>query len=767
MASYSCAQFIVSRAFLVALRPETTYSVDGNGVPVVPPVPIQEWTSWHWKSSNCYSLLYEPITALLNQSMVRDGLVGGWVQLLKPTDGTSDEVIVKMTHPTLSVTAFATQMEAMLKIATEASKIEAPWTDDVRFLASLGQPMLNYTAVQLQYHRPMVSRTFCDYLYSPATARTDSLFIASDVGGDLRRFDRIIDILPAATDMSRADLEKFSGLFTPYALRMLDATLLPPGFKGQDKCTAPLVVMGPDATNLIVTAFPAQFNKTPTVGELVIVKGLVSSAPEFSTAVLFAYDPTDYLSYTEVPYSQWMDTQHFPNLPALSAYELLTSDILATSWLAYATVSDPFEALAKAKSALEQDNLQRLFNLQSELFSAQFTASRFGTQVNCQDVKVQKSLMQGMHPTVTDFSKLVATVQFYANQSLLRDGMNGGWVQIIKPDSTAAEWDIKVTHPTADVSGFVKQITKFFGSALPNAMKEWQAWCQQHTTDRPANWGFCMPEGLPLMNYQSVQLLHNPPNKSLDYYDYLYAQTITRWDDLLVSTGISTERVRLQHCIVDIVPVGTPSWHGPKMKELLIDAAFPDFVKAMLDLCLVPPTYNTTGKTHTLPMVAFGAPVRDLLWSLYKDQMEPQVPNDGRKYKSPMVGDVYVLTGLVNEHPTLQTSLLIANHPASYPHFVDYGVEQFWADPRATLTQDMPAAEWNGAMSTNPEQDPHAAMATANSHWVGADEKLYAQFCAQNTEFSAIIQSNKQWPAFPPPHPAAEVGLGQFGDGRS
>jgi hypothetical protein len=35
MASYSCAQFIVSRAFLVALRPETTYSVDENGVPPV------------------------------------------------------------------------------------------------------------------------------------------------------------------------------------------------------------------------------------------------------------------------------------------------------------------------------------------------------------------------------------------------------------------------------------------------------------------------------------------------------------------------------------------------------------------------------------------------------------------------------------------------------------------------------------------------------------------------------------------------------------
>jgi hypothetical protein len=134
--------------------------------------------------------------------------------------------------------------------------------------------------------------------------------------------------------------------------------------------------------------------------------------------------------------------------------------------------------------------------------------------------------------------------------------------------------------------------------------------------------------------------------------------------------------------------------------------------------------------------------------------MEPQVPNDGRKYKSPMVGDVYVLTGLVNEHPTLQTSLLIANHPSMYNYDVDYTPEQFWADPRATLTQDMPAAEWNGAMSTNPEQDPHAAMVTANSHWVGVDEKLYAQFCAQNTEFSAIIQSNKQWPAFPPPHPA-------------
>jgi hypothetical protein len=752
MASYSCAQFTVSRAFLVALRPETTYSVDKNGTPVVPPVPVQEWTAENWMDYYHYSVLYEPINALLNQSMVRDGLVGGWVQLLKPTDGTSDEVIVKMTHPTLSVTAFATQMEAMLKIATEASKIEAPWTDDVRFLASLGQPMLNYTAVQLQYHRPMVSRTFCDYLYSPATARTDSLFIASDVGGDLRRFDRIIDILPAATDMSRADLEKFSGLFTPYALRMLDATLLPPGFKGQDKCTAPLVVMGPDATNLIVTAFPAQFNKTPTVGELVIVKGLVSSAPEFSTAVLFAYDPTDYLSYTEVPYSQWTITQHFPNLPALSAYELLTSDILATSWLAYATVSDPFAALEKAKSALEQDNLQRLFILQSELFSTQFAAAQFGTQVNCQDVKVQKSLMQGMHPTVTDFSKLVATVQVFANQSLQRDGMNGGWVQIIKPDPTAAEWDIKVTHPTADVSGFVKQITKLF-ELSSKAVDSWQAWCQQHT-DRPANWAFCLPEGLAFVNYQSVQLLHFPPSKSLDYYDYLYAPTITRWDDLLVSTGMPRENVRLQDRIIDIVPVGAPSNAGSALQKAGLDTAFGDYVKAMLDLCLVPPTYNTTGKTHTLPMVALGSPVRDLLWSLYKDQMEPQVPNDGRKYKSPMVGDVYVITGLVNEHPTLQTSLLIANHPSMYNYDVDYTPEQFWADPRATLTQDMPAAEWNGAMSTNPEQDPHAAMATANSHWVGADEKLYAQFCAQNTEFSAIIQSNKQWPAFPPPHPA-------------
>lgn len=283
---------------------------------------------------------------------------------------------------------------------------------------------------------------------------------------------------------------------------------------------------------------------------------------------------------------------------------------------------------------------------------------------------------------------LEQTVEHYLTQSVQRDGYDTAKVQVkIDNDKVYASIDgvpksygqpLKALLDAGDLA--------YNGASKLNSDKKWSY-----------NWYLFLPLGMALENRKSVELLHFPPDYSLTQaQDYLESATTDRWATLLTANGIAAEQTPAYQTIIDIAPIAAPSNAGSTLAGLY--SYFNDYQTTMVT------QVTQTASGAALPMVAFGAPVRDWI----KTQYGPTVN---------VLGLATITTGSGVKVPVLGS-----NHPSYIWYAADkdsYGGDEAKADAAGlkVMGQDLSAACWQAGMGNKPSTDPTTQLNQCTQTW--------------------------------------------------
>ncbi|AUM71795.1 hypothetical protein [Pseudomonas fluorescens] len=283
---------------------------------------------------------------------------------------------------------------------------------------------------------------------------------------------------------------------------------------------------------------------------------------------------------------------------------------------------------------------------------------------------------------------LEQTVEHYLTQSVQRDGYAKAKVQVtIDNDKVYANIDgvpksygqpLKALLDAGDLA--------YNGASKLNSDKKWSY-----------NWYLFLPLGMALENRKSVELLHFPPDYSLTQaQDYLESATTDRWATLLTANGIAAEQTPAYQTIIDIAPIAAPSNAGSTLAGLY--SYFNDYQTTMVT------QVTRTAGGAALPMVAFGAPVRDWI----KTQYGPTVN---------VLGLATITTGSGVKVPVLGS-----NHPSYIWYAADkdsYDGDEAKADAAGlkVMGQDLSASCWQAGMGSKPGTDPSALLNQCMQTW--------------------------------------------------
>ncbi|WP_413792640.1 MULTISPECIES: hypothetical protein [unclassified Pseudomonas] len=283
---------------------------------------------------------------------------------------------------------------------------------------------------------------------------------------------------------------------------------------------------------------------------------------------------------------------------------------------------------------------------------------------------------------------LEQTVEHYLTQSVQRDGYGTAKVQVkIDNDKVYASIDgvpksygqpLKALLDAGDLA--------YNGASKLNTDKKWAY-----------NWYLFLPLGMALENRKSVELLHFPPDYSLTQaQDYLESATTDRWATLLTANGIAAEQTPAYQTIIDIAPIAAPSNAGSTLAGLY--SYFNDYQTTMVT------QVTQTASNTALPMVAFGAPVRDWI----KTQYGPTVN---------VLGLATITTG-----SGLKVPVLGSNHPSYIWYAADkdsYDGDEAKADAAGlkVMGQDLSASCWQAGMGSKPGTDPSTLLNQCTQTW--------------------------------------------------
>ena len=283
---------------------------------------------------------------------------------------------------------------------------------------------------------------------------------------------------------------------------------------------------------------------------------------------------------------------------------------------------------------------------------------------------------------------LEQTVAHYLSQSVQRDGYANAKV-LVKNDNGQIYVEISGVP-----QGYDKPLSALLdagdlaynGASKLNADGKWAY-----------SWYLFLPLGMALENRKSVELLHFPPDYSLTQaQDYLRSNTTDRWATLLSDNGIPADQTPAYQTIIDIAPIAAPSNAGSDLEGVY------DYFKDY-QTTLVKQFSQTTSGT-TLPMVAFGAPVRNWI----KQQYGPTVGVLGLATISPSTGVNVPVLG--SNHPSY---IWYAADPASY------NGDEAKADTAGlkVMGQDLSAACWQAGMGSKPGTDPKTLLNSCTQTW--------------------------------------------------
>jgi len=288
---------------------------------------------------------------------------------------------------------------------------------------------------------------------------------------------------------------------------------------------------------------------------------------------------------------------------------------------------------------------------------------------------------------------LEQTVEHYLTQSVQRDGYGQARVDV-KRDNDVLYADISGVP-----DGYDKPLTQLLdtgdlayqGASKLNADGKW-----------PYNWYLFLPLGMALENRKSVELLHFPPDYSLTrFQDYLESSTTDRWATLLTANGIKADQTPAYQTIIDIAPIAAPSNAGKDLEGVY--GYFQDYQTGMVK------QLSQNAAEASLPMVAFGAPVRNWI----KQQYGADVPVLGLASISPSAGQHVAVLG--------------ANHPSYIWYAADKannGNDQAKADAAGlkVMGQDLSAACWQAGMGQTPTADPAKTLNACTQNWQVANK---------------------------------------------
>jgi len=285
---------------------------------------------------------------------------------------------------------------------------------------------------------------------------------------------------------------------------------------------------------------------------------------------------------------------------------------------------------------------------------------------------------------------LEQTVAHYLSQSVQRDGYADAKV-LVKTDNDQLYAEI-----TGVPDGYDKSLSAlldagdlaYAGASKLNADGKWAY-----------SWYLFLPLGMALENRKSVELLHFPPDYSLTQaQDYLRSNTTDRWATLLTDNGIPAGQTPAYQTIIDIAPIAAPSNAGGDLEDVY--DYFKDYQTTLVK------QFSQTANGTTLPMVAFGAPVRNWI----KEQYGPTVGVLGLASINPSEGVNVPVLG--SNHPSY---IWYAADPKSYTG--DDAQAKADAAGLKVMGQDLSAACWQAGMGSKPDSDAQATLNSCTQTW--------------------------------------------------
>jgi hypothetical protein len=288
---------------------------------------------------------------------------------------------------------------------------------------------------------------------------------------------------------------------------------------------------------------------------------------------------------------------------------------------------------------------------------------------------------------------LEQTVEHYLTQSVQRDGYPQAKVTV-REDNNLIQ---------ADISGVPDGYDKPLTALLDSGDLAYTGATKLNADGKFAyNWYLFLPLGMALENRKTIELLHFPPDYSLTQaQDYLRSATTDRWAELLTDNGIPADQTPAFQTIIDIAPIAAPANAGSDLEGVY--GYFQDYQTSMVKQM----SQNAAGAS--LPMVAFGAPVRNWIKQQY--------------------GATVGVLGLATISPTpgQTVSVLGSNHPSYIWYAADksnYGGDETKADDAGlkVMGQDLSAACWQAGMGQNPGTDSAALLKQCTTRWQVTDK---------------------------------------------
>lgn len=283
---------------------------------------------------------------------------------------------------------------------------------------------------------------------------------------------------------------------------------------------------------------------------------------------------------------------------------------------------------------------------------------------------------------------LEQTVEHYLTQSVQRDGYSAATVSV-KTDNDQLY---------AAISGVPKTYEKPLAALLNAGDLAYNGASKLNADGKWAySWYLFLPLGMALENRKSIELLHFPPDYSLTRaQDYLESATTDRWATLLTANGIPAEQTPAYQTIIDIAPIAAPSSAGKDLEGVY--DYFKDYQTTMVK------EVSQTASGAALPMVAFGAPVRNWIKQQY--------------------GATVSVLGLAEISPTKKVTVPVlgSNHPSYIWYAADpasYDGDQAKADAAGLIVmgQDLSAACWQAGMGSKPGSDPNVQLKSCMQTW--------------------------------------------------
>ncbi|MBX8471046.1 MULTISPECIES: hypothetical protein [unclassified Pseudomonas] len=311
---------------------------------------------------------------------------------------------------------------------------------------------------------------------------------------------------------------------------------------------------------------------------------------------------------------------------------------------------------------------------------------------------------------------LEQTVAHYLSQSVQRDGYTNAKV-LVKNDNDQLYAEISGV-PT----GYDKPLTALLdagdlaynGASNLNADGKWAY-----------SWYLFLPLGMALENRKSVELLHFPPDYSLTQaQDYLRSNTTDRWAALLTDNGIPADQTPAYQTIIDIAPIAAPASAGKDLEGVY------DYFKDYQTTMVKQVSQNASGAV--LPMVAFGAPVRNWI----KQQYGATVNVLGLATISPSAGVNVPVLG--SNHPSY---IWYAADPSNYTG--DDAQAKADAAGLKVMGQDLSAACWQAGMGSKPGTDPKTLLNSCTQTWQVTQKAKTCELFYTTIRNETVAQADK------------------------